>query len=259
VHRSQLTLSSFAALLVCCHVAAYGQQFAGSVANVPDSAHLTADQVAKNLEERNEQRAAALHEFSSRRVYRIQYHGFPGDRDAQMVVDVTYRAPNVKQFKIVSESGSTFVLDHIFRKLMESEQEFIEDQNREQNALTRENYQFTLAGYEVTSAGAEYVLDISPKKKAKFLYRGKIWVDAKDFAVVRLEAQPMQTPSIWIKKTKIEHRYEDVNGFWLPAADRTQSEIRLGGEANLSIDYQDYKILKAEPLPGMQRARADSH
>jgi outer membrane lipoprotein-sorting protein len=255
VHFSQLTLSSLAALLVCCHPAAFGQQFAGG----PPSAPLSAEQVARNLEERNQQRAAALHEFSSRRVYRIQYHGFPGDRDAQMVVDVVYRAPNIKQFKIVSESGSTFVLDHIFRKLMESEQEFIEDQNRQQNALSRENYEFTLAGYEVTPAGAEYVLNISPKKKAKFLYRGKIWVDAKDFAVVRLDAQPIQSPSIWVKKTEIEHQYEDIDGFWLPASDRTQSEIRLGGEATLSIDYKDYKILKAEPLPGMQRARVDSH
>jgi outer membrane lipoprotein-sorting protein len=257
---SEKNWSLLALLLLCGSISAYcQQQFAGdppsySVPNPP----LPVDQVAKKLEERDAERNAALAQFSSRRTYRMQYRGFFSDRDAQMVVDVTYRAPHTKQFKIVSQSGSPFVIDHVFKKLMESEQEYIRDDKR-QTALSAENYNFSLAGYEQRPDGALYVLDLTPRKRNKFLYRGKIWVDAKDFAVVRIEAEPATSPSMWIRKTEIEHRYMKVGDFWLPAEDHTESSIRFGGEAVLSIDYRDYKIIKAAPLPGVQRAWADSH
>lgn len=218
---------------------------------------LSLQQVAGNLEERNAQRAAALKQFTCRRIYHMQYHGFAGTYAAQMVVDMTYRAPNVKEFKVVSQSGSTFVIDHVFKKLMQGEQEYLDDVNRQQVALNTQNYDFSYAGYENTPNGAQYVLNISPRTKNKFLYRGRIWVDAKDFAVVHIKAEPAENPSIWIKKTIIEHNYKKVGDFWLPASDHTESDMRLGGQATLSIDYQDYRITQAFPLP-VQRARIES-
>jgi outer membrane lipoprotein-sorting protein len=219
---------------------------------------LPADEIAHKLQERNAERAAALEQFSGTRVYRMQYRGFPSDRDAEMVVNVTYRAPNVKQFTVVSQSGSKFILDRVFKKLLEGEQEAASEENRRNTALSTENYDFTSAGYQATPDGGQYVLNLLPKTKNKFLYRGKIWVDAKDFAVVRIEAEPARNPSFWIKKTEVRHTYVKVNDFWLPAENRTESVIRLGGEAVLSIEYQDYKITKARPLPGLENARQDS-
>lgn len=242
-----------------CGLLAQCQQSDRNPPHPAQIAPLSADQVAKNLEQRDEQRAAALQEFTSQRVYRMHYQGFPGDHDAEMVVNVTYRAPNVKDFRVVSQSGSTFVINHIFKRLLESEQEFISDGIRERNALNTENYNFSLAGYESTPEGPEYILNLSPKKKTKFLYHGKIWVDAKDFAVVRIEAEPVQNPSFWIKKTAIEQKYTKVSNFWLPASDHTESEIRLGGRATLTIEYKDYRIAAVAPFRGIQIVNAGSH
>ncbi len=222
------------------------------------NAPLPADQVARKLQERNAQRAAALDQFSGTRVYRMQYRGFPSDRDAEMVVTMTYRAPDSKQFHVVSQSGSKFIIDHVFKKLLEGEQEAADEENRRHTALTTENYDFTLAGYEAKPGGAQYVLNLLPKTKNKYLYRGKIWVDAKDFAVVRIEGEPAKNPSFWIKKTEVAHRYIKVNDFWLPAENHTESVIRLGGRAILTIEYKDYRITKAAPLPGMENAREGS-
>ena len=141
-------------------------------------------------------------------------------------------------------------------KLLESEQEAASDENRRRTALSTENYDFALAGYENDAAGGRYILDLLPKTKNKFLYRGKIWVDANDFAVVRIEGEPGKNPSFWIKKTEIAHRYVKVNGFWLPAENHTESVTRLGGRAILSIEYKDYKITRSTPLP-VENARAD--
>ncbi len=248
-------------LVLGSSVAASCQQFSPSgdsgTSHSVQKPPLSAEQVARNLQERNAQRAAALNEFSSRRVYHMQYRGFPSDRDAEMVVDVTYRAPNTKEFRVVSQSGSKFVLDHVFKRLLESEQEAANEENRQHTALNTDNYDFTFAGYEATAqGGALYVLNLLPKSKNKFLYRGKIWVDGKDFAVVRIEGEPAKNPSIWIKNTEIEHRYVKVSDFWLPAENHTESVIRLGGRAILSIEYKDYRITRAAPLSAMQNGNS---
>jgi len=232
-----------------------GQQGADP-ANLAQPPRLNLDQVLTNLEQRNAQRAAALEQFEGKRVYRMEYRGFPSDRDAEMVVKVNYRAPNSKQFTVISQTGSKFVIDHVFNKLLEGELEAAKGENRQDTALTRQNYQFEMTGYETTPDGSgQYVLNLIPKTKNKFLYRGKIWVDSKDFAVARIEGEPGKNPSFWIKKTDIVHRYVKVNDFWLPAENHTESFIRLGGKATLSIEYQDYKILKASPSEAEKNVR----
>jgi len=244
-------------LASACQTPLQGRDSAGSVYSAP-KALLPAEQIARKLQERNAQRAAALDEFNGTRVYRMQYRGFPGDRDAEMVVNVAYHAPNTKTFTVVSQSGSKFVIDHVLKKLLEGELEAANEENRRNSALSTDNYDFTSAGYETTPEGAQYVLNLLPRSKNKFLYRGKIWVDAKDFAVVRIEGEPARNPSFWIKKTEVKHRYVKVNDFWLPAENRTESVIRLGGTATLSIEYKNYNITKAASLRGSETARGDS-
>ncbi len=213
------------------------------------TAPLTVEQVVARLQRRNAERSAALEEYESTRVYGMEYRGFPSDKTAEMVVHMNYEAPASKHFSVVSQTGFKFILDHVFRRLLEAEKEVAANaESRRRTALTAENYEFSMAGYEGSADGGEYVLNLAPKARNKFLYRGKIWVDAKDFAVVRIKAEPGLNPSFFIKKTSIEHTYEKVGEFWLPAVNRTESVLRLGGVAHLSIEYKDYKILKAEAL-----------
>jgi hypothetical protein len=232
-------------------------QLAGDPASSIQSAPLPVEDVIRNLQQRNALRAAALDQLLSTRVYRMQYHGFLGDRDAEMVVHATFHAPSSKEFTVVSQTGSKFIVEHIFKKLLEGEQEAASDENRRRTALSTENYDFTLAGYENSPEGGRYILSLLPKTKNKFLYRGKIWIDARDFAVVKIEGEPGKSPSVWIKKTEIAHKYVKVNDFWLPAENHTESAIRLGGRAILSIEYRDYQITKANPLPTADTVRQE--
>ena len=80
--------------------------------------------VRKNLE-----RAAALCAFQGTRVYRLEYRGFPGSRNAEMVVDEKYQSPATKEFTIRSSTGSRLIIEKVFNKLLESEKD----------ALTKEN------------------------------------------------------------------------------------------------------------------------
>ena len=162
-----------------------------------------------------------------------------------MVVDVTYTSPQTKKFIILSEAGSKLLIERVLKKLLQSETEALSEENRRRTALNRDNYKFAQVGYESTATGALYVLSVEPRTKDKFLYRGRIWVDAADFAVVRLEGEPAKNPSFWTKDSKIEQTYAKVNDFWLPALNRSTSDIRLGGRADLTIEYKDYHTTAA--------------
>ena len=165
-----------------------------------------------------------------------------------MVVEVKYRSPGTKDFRIRSENGSKLILDRIFNRILQTEKEALTAENQSRVALNQDNYRFALAGSETMSTGPAYVLSVEPRTDNKLLYRGRIWVDAEDFAVVRLEASPAKNPSFWTKETKIEQTYAKVGNFWLPLSNRSSSDIRLGGHASFTIDYQDYQITSASPM-----------
>jgi len=197
--------------------------------------------------------------YEGTRIYRLDYHGFPGARSAEMVVDVKYQSPASKEFSIRSETGSKLLIERVFNKLLQSEKEALAEENQRRTALNHDNYLFTMAGYETTPAGPVYILLVEPRAKNKFLYRGRIWVDANDFAVTRIEGEPAKNPSFWTKDTKIEQIYAKVGDFWLPALNRSASTIRLGGRASFSIEYKDYQITAATPLIKSSRTIAVRH
>ena len=221
---------------------------AHSQAQNPSETRLTASQIVARLVQKNVERANALERYQSRRSYRLDYIGFPEHLHAEMIVEVRYKAPDSKEFKVLSESGSKWIINHILKRLLKSEREALEAANRERVALNSENYDFTMLADQSTGEGCPYVLAVQPKLPNKFVYRGRIWVDAKDFAVCRIEAEPAQNPSFWIRQTEIHHAYVKVGDFWFPAKNRSISTLRLGGRATLTIEYGDYKILEAREL-----------
>jgi hypothetical protein len=241
--KNTVVLLLFAALsaLLCPHAPAKPRD--GTSVSMPSP--LTVQEIVSRLEEKNLERAELLRGFEGTRLYRMRYRGFFGSHDAEMTVKLRYTSPDSRQFTLVSESGSKFVCDHVFKSLLDGEQEAMTPENRKRTALSAENYEFTLAGTEGTQEDPRYVLNVVPKGDNKFLYRGKIWVDAKEFVVTRVEAEPAKSPSFWIKKSRISHSYEKVGDFWLPAADNTESWIRFGGRAQLWIEYKDYEITDA--------------
>jgi hypothetical protein len=201
--------------------------------------------VAKNLE-----RADALQKYQSRRTYTLSYLGLPVSLHAEMVVDMTFEAPATKQFKIVSQSGPQWLIDRVLKKLLETEQEASTEENRGRVALNSTNYDFSDLARQDTQDSCSYKVAVEPKIPSKLLYRGHIWVDSKDFAVCKIDAEPSKNPSFWIKKTDIHHSYLKVGDFWLPAENQSVSEIRGGGHATLTIKYQNYEILAARSLKG---------
>lgn len=257
--------SGAVSLLLCSVLAltnartAASQESASAHPGASQKPALTADQIVTRMQEKNHERELALRKLQGTRVYRVEYRGVFGDREAEAVVGYNFASPDSKEFVVVSQSGSKFIFDHVIKGLLDGEKEAATAENRNRTALSPQNYDFTLDDAETAKEASLYVLNVIPKNDNKFLYRGKIWIDADDFAVARIEAQPAKTPSFWVKKSEVRHKYEKVGDFWLPAENKTESVIRLGGRALLSIEYTDYKLTETAPLEPAESAHNDGN
>ena len=181
-----------------------------------------------------------LASYDATRHYEIQYKGFATSLSAAMAVEVHFDQSSGKRFRILSQSGSKLLCDKVLKKAVESEQEAA--QEKDSTALTPANYSFQLTGTDTLNGRPTYVLHADPLTPGKFLYRGKIWVDAADYAVAKIEVEPAKNPSIWISRSDIENTYAATQGMWLPQKNRSESKIRIGGTAVLTIDYGTYRV-----------------
>jgi len=221
-----------------------------SLAFVPDHAVLPQEnagvarpatsEIIQRLVAENERRSQQLGAYTSRRHYHVAYRGFPHAAEADMTVDAICSGSNSKRFDVVSESGSHVLLDHALKRLLRAEQD--DSHHRSESALTPKNYTFSLLRTELDNGRRFYVLAVEPKQSRALLYRGTIWVDAQDYAVVKLIAEPARNPSFWIRDTQIDREYEKTGDLWLPRSDRSETKVRLGGTAVLTIEYDDYRF-----------------
>jgi hypothetical protein len=214
----------------------------GQTTNI--SAPLSADEVMQRVAQMNEARSKALESYSGIRSYHLECHCL-SHKNADMVVRTDYQAPNKKEFTIVSESGSGTVRERVFKKLLEAEQESMREENQQRTAMTPENYTFQLLDYKKSDTDEFYVLEAQPQSKNKFLFRGRIWVNAKDFAITQVEGEPAVNPSFWTLRTDFIRTYQKIGDFWLPQSNQSETKVRIFGTAVLTIEYREYHINSA--------------
>lgn len=201
---------------------------------------LTTAEIVERMLRADTERLTALCGYTGMRRYRFENKRF--NKRAEMVVRVACDSTGAKTFEVISESGSGFVRNRIIRKMIEAEREASQKGENEQTRIIPANYDFRLLGTDISDGRRSYVLEISPKTKNKFLIRGRIWVDAEEFAIARIEGQPAQNPSFWVRSVKVVHRYERAGRFWLPAMNESRAQARIFGATDVAIEYYDYVI-----------------
>ncbi len=211
-----------------------------SSGSLPATTNLTADQIVARMQTHDRIQQQELQHYQSVRVYRVEYRGYSARIAARMKVLFSYDATTGKSFRILSRSGSSFLCDDVLKRAVESEEQA--SRQKGSTALTSANYSFRLLGTDQVNGRPAYILDVTPLKPEKFLYKGKIWVDATDFALVKIEATPAKNPSFWISRTAIWYSNAITDGFWLPQETKSKTSVRIGGTAVLTIDYGPYQI-----------------
>ncbi len=242
--RTPLCASLCVAILLPLSVSPSFSQTVPQIAAQP-ATDLTASQIVEQMERRSEAQKEALKQYRTVRHYQVEYRGFSKNVEAAMDVAVDYDAEKGKSFTIISESGSGALREEVLKRAVNSESDAMQESSSA--ALTQANYRFELEGTEPVAGKPAYILGVEPLAPNKFLYRGRIWVDAADFAVVKMETQPAKSPSFWISQTQIHYTSAKTEGFWLPQHVLSVTRVRIGGTAFLNIDYGNYAIA---PEPG---------
>ena len=232
--------------------AAQGQNFAsktpddtaGSTSYDASMVHAGEDIVAKMLE-RNRVRSERLQRYSSVRTYEVR--NVQGKLAAQTVVRVDYEAPDKKTFNKTSESGSGIVRHLVFDHLIQSEGETSSGREHHDSAITEANYGFALVGEEDLGPYHCFLLTATPKRKDKYLFEGKIWIDAADYAIVKIAGHPAKKLSFWVNRADFVREYQRIDGFWLPFRDETFVEVKMYGRKVFTVDHRHYVINSDSP------------
>lgn len=217
---------------------------------------LSTDDVIAKMLEHNRLRNYALHRYSEVRTYEIKNP--EGKLAAEAVVRVTYEAPDKKTFDKTSEEGSRIVRHLVFDRLMQSEGETTSGHEHHDSAITTANYDFTLDGEEDLGQYHCFVLEATPKRRDKYLFEGRIWVDAQDFAIVQIAGHPAKKPSFWLNRADFVRQYQKIDGFWLPYRDETSVDVKMYGRKTFTVDHQRYIINSVRSVETDTGVPADS-
>ena len=201
---------------------------------------VTESQVFAELAAHNEQRRSALHDYSVLRTYQVI--DLKGKVHAEEVGHMEFLSPDKKTFTVTSESGSGLVRNMALNPLIKSEIETAAGKEHHDSAISADNYSLNLLGEQQVGPYRCFVAEVRPNRKDKYLFEGKLWIDVKDYSVVRIEGHPAKKLSFWIQRADFVRQYQKIDGFWLPQKDQTLVQVRLYGKKVLTIDHRDYAV-----------------
>jgi outer membrane lipoprotein-sorting protein len=201
---------------------------------------ITESQVFAELATHNEQRKSALHDYSVLRTYQVIDP--KGKVHAEEVGRMDFLAPDKKTFTVDSEAGSSLVRRMALNPLIKSEIEAAAGKEHHDSAISADNYSLKLLGEQQVGPSRCFVAEALPKRKDKYLFEGKLWIDVEDYAVVRIEGHPAKQLSFWIQHADFVRQYQKIDGFWLPQKDQTLVQVRLYGKKILTIEHRNYIV-----------------
>jgi outer membrane lipoprotein-sorting protein len=198
----------------------------------------TAQEIVTRMAAHDLARQASIEGYAGMRRYILENQKF--HKRAEMLVQVQGDRDGTKHFEVVSEDGWKAAHKHVLHKMLESEAETSRPDMRAGTRLIPENYDFAFIGTELVAGRATYVLEIRPKRSEKYLFQGRIWVDAEDYALARAEGKPANKPSFWTKSIQFVQIYQRCGPVWFPLSTQSVTEAHLFGTTDVSIEYFEY-------------------
>lgn len=201
-------------------------------------------------------REAASGGYTGHRNYLLENRRF--DKQAQMFVNVTCDQNGIKHFQVVSENGWKSANKRVLRQMLATESESSRPETRSKSRITSDNYTFRMIDKGPLDGRVAYLIDVAPKRQDKTLFRGRIWIDAEDYALARVEGEPAQNPSFWTRNVHFIQRYQKSGSFWFPALTTSITDARIFGTTNVTIRYFDYMPFSETPTLSPNPALMDA-
>jgi len=165
--------------------------------------------------------------FQMTREYKM-FHGDEQTPASAVKAEINVVPPTQRDFRII-ESRCSDRGEKVVRKILEHEAE-AEKMNPSPTGITRDNYNFTLAGREMFEGVNCYILNLKPKREEPSLVDGRAWVDPQTFAVRKIEGKMAKSPSWWVKDVNLVINFGEIGGIWTQTASHAVAEVRVIGK-----------------------------
>jgi hypothetical protein len=234
-----LRLPFFCATLILL-AAVYSLQSSPQPATL--NASLTSQQIIQRIDEAVYRRFNAISGYTVQEQYNLYRNSDPNPA-AQETIQTSYTRSVGKEYTPIAQSGSAVLRSAVIDHVLAGEKEVNLAANREGALITSKNYKMDPQPGTIDKNGRPCILvTLKPLRKSTHLFTGKMWVDAADFTVVRLEGTPSESPSVFAGQTIVARDYIQVDGFSMATHAEAHSHSFLFGDTTLKIDYANYKI-----------------
>jgi hypothetical protein len=171
---------------------------------------------------------------------------------AKVVANITVLPPNSKEYQIESSSGG--MGEKVLRDILNKETEQPKDADRKE--LSPDNYDFQLLGEDSLDGRRCYLLGLNPKRQEKELLRGRMWVDAENYRIHRIEGSPVRNPSWWIRDLYVLMNFAEVDGMWLRTFMHAVANVRFKGKyvmesRDLAYQFAEQTASRRRRNPGI--------
>jgi hypothetical protein len=170
---------------------------------------------------------------------------------AEMLVRTTYRKETGKSYEILSQSGSSLWRNEVLKTLLENEQRMSRPGNVETALINSSNYEMKLDNNPAQMLNGRQclVLDITPRRKSQYLFKGQLWVDAHDYAIVQLKGTAAKSAIFIANAAGVTRQYAEVENLPMATHAEAVSGSALLGQTVVKVDYSGYQIqLSGAPM-----------
>ncbi|HEY2472059.1 MAG TPA: hypothetical protein VGI45_30010 [Terracidiphilus sp.] len=174
----------------------------------------------------------------------VVFRGKDENPAAEMTVQTVYRRASGKSYTILSQNGSSLMRNEVLGTLLDHEKKMSQPGNLETALVNSSNYEMKLdANPRENFQGRDcLVLDITPRRSSEYLFKGKLWVDAHDFAIVQLKGTASKTAFFLARAAEVSRQYAEIEGLPMATHAEAVSGSALLGQTVVKIDYMGYRI-----------------
>jgi hypothetical protein len=139
------------------------------------------------------------------------------------------------RYEIVSEGGSHYIRNHVFRGTLERERKAWHSGAPERASLTPANYEFAPTAVEDDGLAS---IAVTPRRDDILLIEGSIFLRPSDGELIRVEGELSKNPSFWTRHVHIVRRYARFAGVRLPVELETTAKVLFAGESSFRMTYE---------------------
>jgi hypothetical protein len=179
-----------------------------------------------------------------RAVRRLEASSSKLNESAWMEVFTEYKPETGFRYEVIAQGGSDRIRNRVLKKVLEAEKASFALRERRRGALSRENYDFDIAGR--TPDGMIRV-HLNPKRRDSRLVSGSALLSPGSGELVSLKGRLSKSPSFWVRWVNVARHYVPIGGATMPASVEFTADVKIAGVSTFAMRYE-YEMVAGQTV-----------